>query len=73
MSKRITFHSIKLPGPKVQALIDQHAGSAVVIQHQNWIRRIRIGVPHENAAGWGFERLKLTETLLSLKETFDDE
>lgn len=72
-TQRITFHNAAQPGPEVSALIENHAGSSVVVQRQHFVHKRRIGVPEADGTGWIFEREKLTQTLLALKPIFDAE
>ena len=47
--KRVTFHNSRPPGPEVSALIEQSAGTEVVVQRQHFLKKGAIGVTFADA------------------------
>lgn len=69
-TQRVTFHNAN-PGPLTLALVEEYAGTEVVVQQQRFVHKARIAKIVDGE--WVFLEDKLRATLLDLKPVFEDE
>lgn len=68
--KRVTFHYSHVPGPLVQALIEETANSTVVVQRQHFTHKGATGVPFDRARNYEKAAFRAD---LGVEETEDED